>query len=346
MSLSVGIVGLPNAGKSTLFNALASRRLAETAPRPFTTIDPNEAVVAVPDSNLEKLAKIVSTSEESNVSRRSTLPPSEMSRKPEVVPATVTFIDIAGLIKGAHKGEGLGNQFLAKIREVNALVHVVRAFSDPNVSHQHAGHEPGSLKQILEDIEIVNLELELGGIEKKPTIYVLNTDEESLQSTVNSLQKNVQAVVGSQSAVVYLCAKLEEELIDLSEEERGEYLRQLGVKQSGLEKLIRRAYKLLNLITFYTIRGPASVESNSTTARQGQRIISAFSLVKGKSALEAAEKVHTDFAKKFIKAEVILVDRLLEIGDWKGAKEKGKVRLEGKDYVVQHGDVVEFKIGA
>src|SRR3989344_5292703 len=160
MSLSVGIVGLPNAGKSTLFNALATRRLAETAARPFTTIESHEAVVAVPDKNLEELTKLV---------------------KPEKSdPATVTFIDIAGLVKGAHKGEGLGNQFLGKIREVDAIVHVVRAFFDEKVSHPHTSHPVGSEHQILEDIELVNLELELGGIEKKPTIYVLNVDEEKV----------------------------------------------------------------------------------------------------------------------------------------------------------------------
>src|SRR3989338_6558005 len=160
MSLSCGIVGLPNAGKSTLFNALASQRLSETAAHPFTTIDPHEAVVSVPDRDLTELSKVINPE--------------------KTVPATVTFIDIAGLVKGAHQGEGLGNQFLAKIREVDALVHVVRAFVDPGVSHTGATHEPGSAEQIIEDIENVNMELELGGIAKRPTIYVLNIGEQNV----------------------------------------------------------------------------------------------------------------------------------------------------------------------
>jgi len=310
MSLSVGIVGLPNAGKSTLFNALAARRLAETAPRPFTTIDPHEAVVAVPDSDLEKLSQLI---------------------KPETtVPATVTFIDIAGLVKGAHKGEGLGNQFLGKIREVNAIVHVVRAFSDPAVSHPHPSHEPGTEAQALEDIEIVNLELELGGIEKRPTIFVLNSDEQKITDvSMNRFIDTVKQKFGGE--VVIVSAKLEEELIDLESNERRQYLQESGVKESGLEQVIKKAYVLLGLITFYTIKGGKEVH--------------AWSLKEGKTALDAAGEVHTDFAKNFIKAEVINVDELLALGEWKEAKEKGKVRLEGRDYVVKDGDVVEFKIG-
>src|SRR4030067_381691 len=189
-SVEVGIVGLPNAGKITLFNALASRRLAETAPRPFTTIDPHEAVIAIPDLNLDKLSQLI---------------------KPEkTVPASVTFIDIAGLVKGAHKGEGLGNQFLGKIREVDAIVHVVRAFSDPVVTHQHTSHEPGSIEQILEDIEVVNIELELGGIGKKPTIYVLNCDEDDLKN-MELIQKVEEKF---KEKALLISAKMEEDLID------------------------------------------------------------------------------------------------------------------------------------
>jgi small GTP-binding protein len=290
--LEVGIVGLPNTGKSTLFNALATRRLAETAPRPFTTIDPHEAVVPVPDRDLEKLSVLV--------------------KPKETVPATVTFIDIAGLVKGAHKGEGLGNQFLAKIREVDVIAHVVRVFKDKNVPHVHNKIDPK------EDIEIVNLELKLGGIEKKPTIYILNVDESQLGKKLD--------IPG-----IAISAKLEEELMDLDEKERKEYLDELGIKESGLEKLIKKSYELLGLITFYTIKGGEEVH--------------AWSIKKGSSALEAAEKVHTDFAKTFIKAEVIGVDKLLEMSNWKEAKEKGKVRLEGKDYIVQERDVIEFKVG-
>lgn len=289
MSLSVGIVGLPNVGKSTLFNALCARRLAETAQRPFTTIEPHEAVVAVPDKNLEKLHNIL-VSQYPNI---------------EVVPATVTFIDIAGLVKGASQGEGLGNQFLGKIREVDAIIHVVREFSDPQVVHVAGKIDPK------EDLEIVNLELELGGIVGKPMLVVYNVDEKD---------------VGKKGEGVYICAKLEEELIDLAPEERREYL-----PESGLEKLIKKAYDLLQLITFYTIKGGKEIH--------------AWGLKNGKTALAAAAEVHTDFAKNFIKAEVINVGKLLEAGGWKNAREKGYVRSEGRDYIVKDGDVIEFKIG-
>lgn len=308
MSLSVGIVGLPNAGKSTLFNSLASKRLAETASRPFTTIDPHEAAVPLPDENLGKLSELI---------------------KPEdTVPASVTFYDIAGLIKGAHKGEGLGNQFLGKIREVDAIVHVVRAFKDPQVVHQHPSHEPGSLEQVLDDIEIVNIELELGEVENKPTIYVLNTDESKIEETEKIADK-VEETFGGEAIV--LSAKMEEELIDLDKNEREQYLEEVGIKKPGLEKLIEKAYFLLSLIRFYTIKGGKEVH--------------AWSLREGSSALEAAATVHTDFADNFIKAEVINVEELLGVGGWKEAKEKGKVRLEGRDYVVEDKDVIEFKVG-
>jgi len=310
MSLSVGIVGLPNAGKSTLFNALAARRLAETAPRPFTTIDPHEAVVGIGDEKLEKLSELV---------------------KPEkTVPASVTFIDIAGLVKGAHKGEGLGNQFLAKIREVDAIVHAVRAFTNPEVSHQNPSGQPGSADQILEDIGIVNLELELGEIKGKPTIYVLNMDEGKIKDdSINQIIKEIKKKFGGEALAI--SAKLEEEFIDLEPEERKEYLKELGVEEGGLNRLIKKAYELLGLITFYTIKGGKEVH--------------AWSLKEGRTALDAAGEVHTDFAKNFIKAEVINVDELLALGEWKEAKEKGKVRLEGRDYIVKEGDVIEFKVG-
>lgn len=311
MTLSVGIVGLPNAGKSTFFNALAERRLAETAPRPFTTIEPHEASVAVPDPDLVKLSKLV---------------------KPEVtLPATVTFIDIAGLVKGAHQGEGLGNQFLAKIREVDAIVHVVRAFSDSFVTHSHPTHEPGTLEQALEDIEIVNLELELAGITGKHVIYVLNFGEKQLnEPIIEQAIASVENKFGKRAIAV--SAKLEEELTDLTPPERKELLSQMGIKESGLEKLIKAAYKTLELITFYTIKGGKEVH--------------AWSIKSGSSAIEAAQVVHTDFAKNFIKAEVISVSDLLALGGWKEASEKGKVRLEGRDYKVQDKDVIEFKIGS
>lgn len=304
MSLTVGIVGLPNAGKSTLFNALASRRLAATAVYPFTTIEPHEAVVAVPDETLVKLSALV---------------------KPEkTTPATVTFIDIAGLVKGAAQGEGLGNQFLAKIREVDAIVHVARGFTDENVPHPHGKLNPQ------EDIEVVKLELELGGIVGKPTLYVLNLGESQL-AQANDLFQPLQAAVGL-APVLAVAAKLEEELSDLDPSERRQYLKELGIGQTGLEKLILAAYKLLGLITFYTIKGGKETR--------------AWSLKQGTCALEAAGVVHTDFARGFIKAEVIGVGELLALGSWRQAQERGKVRLEGRDYVVANGEVVEFKIGA
>lgn len=321
MSLSVGIVGLPNAGKSTLFNALAARRLAETAARPFTTIEPHEAVVAVPDSNLAKLSKLI--------------------KPEETVAATVTFIDIAGLVKGAHQGEGLGNQFLGHIREVDAIAHVVGAFTNPVVLREDTQYEPGSFEQIKKDIEIVNLELELGGINKKPIIYVINTDEYVLgDASTQDLLNRIKEYFKEEAVAV--SARLEEELIDLEEGERGSYLTELGIEKTGLEQLIGRAYMLLDLITFYTIKGGKEIH--------------AWSLKKGGRAIEAAAEVHTDFAKNFIKAEVINIEELLQIGGlaphslgegvWRQAKEKGKVRLEGRDYIVADEDVIEFKIGS
>lgn len=311
MSLSVGIVGLPNAGKSTLFNALVARRLAETAPRPFTTIEPHEAVVAVPDKDLERLSELV--------------------QPDETVPATVTFIDIAGLVRGAHKGEGLGNQFLAKIREVDAIVHIVRAFENPEVPHQYPSYDPGSYKQVIEDIEVVNLELTLSEIEKKPVIYVLNVGEYDLSDS--SILHHVNYIKEKfKEEAVAISARLEEELIDLEEDERASYLSELGVKASGLKLLIQKAYMILDLITFYTIKGGREVH--------------AWSLKIGSRAIDAAERVHTDFAKKFIKAEVINVSELLSLSGWKEAKEKGHVRLEGRDYIIKDKDVIEFKVGA
>lgn len=316
MSLSVGIIGLTNAGKSTLFNALAARRLAETAPRPFTTIEPHEAVVAVPDENLEKLALLI--------------------HPEKVMPATVTFIDIAGLVKGAHQGEGLGNQFLAKIQEVDAIVHVVRAFADPSVSHPHASHDPGSEAQILEDIEIVNLELQLAAITSKPSIYVLNVGEKDVAK--NALSDEIKRAIRDNKQGMHvhndlvMSVKLEEDLIDFSKEERDQYLRESGIVESGLARLIRAAYGLLDLITFYTIKGGKEVHG--------------WSIKKGGTAIDAAGKVHSDFAQNFIKAETIGVDKLLVAGSWKSAKEKGVVRLEGRDYIVQDRDVIEFKVGS
>lgn len=325
--MKIGIVGLPNVGKSTLFNALLGRRIAKTAAYPFTTVEPHEAVVAVPDERLEKLAELIarSTSEESPSTTLGTRKPtSEVSKKPQIVPATVTFIDIAGLVKGANEGAGLGNQFLGKIREVDAIVHVVRVFNPSASSGQGIPHVMGDINPA-RDIEVVNLELELGGITGKPVIYVVNVDETSIKYQISSIKDIVGDV-----PVIAICAKLEEELSDLSPDERKTYLKELGIEETGLEKLIKEAYKILGLISFYTIKGGKEIH--------------AWSLRQGASALEAAGMVHSDFAKNFIKAEVMGVDDLLTIGGWKRAKEQGLIRLEGKDYIVQSGDVIEFLI--
>jgi len=263
--LSVGIVGLPNSGKSTLFNALLKKRVANVASYPFTTIEPNVGIVEVPDERLKKLAELI---------------------KPEkVVPAVVKFIDIAGLVKNAHKGEGLGNQFLAKIREVDAIIHILRAFEDESVAHYYGSIDPKR------DKEIVNIELELAGI-KKPTLYVLNCSEVSTHTHPEGVSIDAQT---------------------------GE----------GVEELIKEAYKLLGLISFYTIKGGKE--------------LTAWSLKKGGIALEAAGKVHTDMAKGFIKTEVISFNDLVVSGGWSQAKAGGRVRLEGKDYQIKNGDVAEFK---
>lgn len=305
MALSVGIVGLPNSGKSTLFNALLGRQMAEVGEYPFTTIKPHEGVVAVPDGKLGDLGNLGDL------------------REAKIIPATVTFIDIAGLVKDAHKGEGLGNQFLAKIREVDAVCQVVRVFENSNVAHYYGSIDPGR------DIEIVNLELELGEI-KKPAIYVANVDEKQLTVNRKSLIVNSQKELGIEA--IPICAKLEAELSEFSPEERWTYLKELGIEESGLDKLIKKAYALLGLITFYTIKGGKEVR--------------AWSLIKGKTAPEAAEEVHTDMAKGFIKAEVIEADELIEIGSWKKAQEQGKIRIEGRDYQIKDGEVVEFKFNS
>jgi len=265
MGLSIGIVGLPNSGKSTLFNALLKRQVAQVASYPFTTIEPNTGVVEVPDEDLERLAKVV--------------------RPGKVTPAAVLFIDIAGLVKNAHQGEGLGNQFLAKIREVDALVHIIRAFKDEGVAHYYGSLDPQR------DQKIVEIELELAEI-KKPTLLVLN-----------------QGTVSPSKGFLAVNARTGE----------------------GVDKLIKAAYHLLGLITFYTVKGGQEVR--------------AWAIKKGATALEAAGKVHTDMAQGFVKAEVAGLEDLVAFGGWQEAKRKGKVRLEGKDYPLADKEVVEFKFG-
>lgn len=370
MSLSVGIVGLPNVGKSTLFNSLLSRRMAPVGAHPFTTVKPNTGVVRVSDTRLEKLTRLI--------------------KPAKSTAATVTFVDIAGLVKGAHKGEGLGNEFLSQIRGVDVICHVVREFSDMNVEHVMGSVDP------LRDREVIRTELGLKDLEtlerakvgkrldralqsaieklitalnadkpttlvklskdegdavhhiqlltSKPVFYVLNVAEEDLEE----LKVEVKKLAGRLKNCVVVCAKLEEELIDFDEKERVAYRKEVGIRGSGLDRVIAKAHDLLNLLTFYTVKGAGSASAKparrqgKATARQGE--VRAWSIGRGLTAIEAASKVHSDFAKHFVKAYVISVDELLKFEGWKQAKEKGKIRREGKGYVVKDGDVVEFKV--
>jgi ribosome-binding ATPase YchF (GTP1/OBG family) len=296
MSLKIGIVGLPNVGKSTLFKALTKKQV-DIANFPFTTVDPNIAVVPVLDRNLDKLAEIF---------------------KPDkVTPATIEFVDIAGLVKEAHLGKGLGNQFLAEIRETNIIVEVVRVFSaqggPASGGEDQVAHVEGSIDPE-RDIKIIEKELKEAEIEK-PTIYVFNVGSDSDY-------KIPEGVTG-----LAIPVKDDMEIAELSEEERKE----LGMKTSGLlDELIRICYDTLDLITFYTIKGGKEVRATK--------------IKKGSGILEAAGDIHSDFRENFAKAEVVGVGKLIENGSWQGAREKGLIRTEGKEYIVQDGDVMEFKI--
>ena len=298
MPLSIGIVGLPNAGKSTLFNALVKGHQARVADYPFTTIEPNVGMVEVPDERLDKIATIL--------------------KLPKKIPATIKFIDIAGLVKNAHKGEGLGNQFLSYIREVDAIIHVIDGFSK-NSSPEDAK-------------EIINIELELAEI-KKPTLYAMNIKENDIKkSEIRSTKSETQG------NTINISAKMEEELTDLSDNEAKQYLESYGLGQSGLVRLIKESYKLLNLITFYTLILRSSV-SGSRSAGQ----IQAWPILANTKAPQAAGKVHTDMERGFIAADVCHYIDLIDSGGWQEAREKGKLRTEGKDYTIQDGDVVLFK---
>lgn len=279
--MEIGIVGLPNVGKSTLFNALVQGHQAKVADYPFTTIEPNIGMVEVPDERLDKIAAIL--------------------KLPKKIPATIKFIDIAGLVKNAHQGEGLGNQFLSHIREVDAIIHVLDGFSKDS--------NPEEAK------EIVNIELKLAGI-KKPTLYVLNVAENKLHEPVKK-------------DTIYISAKMEEELTDLSDNEAKQYLQSYGLAQSGLVRLINESYKLLNLITFYTLIPNKQVQ--------------AWPILKDTTAPQAAGKVHTDMERGFIAADVCHYIDLIDAGGWQEAQHKGELRTEGKDYTIEDGDVVHFK---
>lgn len=295
--MKIGIVGLPNVGKSTLFQALTKKQV-DTSNYPFATIDPNIGVVEVPDERLYKLAKL--------------------SKSQKVVPAIVEFVDIAGLVKGAAEGEGLGNKFLTHIREVDAICHVVRAFENESIIHVSGRPDPQS------DYEIIRTELELKDLESKEFINLLSKKPELVVFNVSG--KNVEIPKIQNSIAINIGE--ENNISSLSAEEQKE----LGVK-SGLAELIKKAYELLGLITFFTTGDPpAGGESR------------AWTIPENSTAKRAGRAIHSDFEEKFIRADVIFWEKLLEAGSWSKARDQGLLRSEGKEYIVQDGDVIEFKI--
>lgn len=365
MNLSVGIVGLPNVGKSTLFNALLKKQQALAANYPFATIEPNVGIVPVPDERLTKLAEITRLEE-------------KMSQLPPIKSATVEFVDIAGLVKGASEGAGLGNKFLSHIREVSVIAHVVRAFEDENIIKEGAvdpksDYETISTELILADMQTLQKIAENRKIEPikkqavekllialnngKPARSVLLTEEEKesvkdlwllsgkeeiIVLNVSEAQYNpesIKKILGEYASLlgvplekcVVICAKIESDLSELNEDEQKQYLFDLGLTASGLERLIQKAYATLGLISFLTC---------------GEKEVRAWTIKKGITAQLAAGEIHTDFIKKFIKAEIVGYDDFIVFNGWKSARENGKARQEGRDYIIQDGDVVEFKIGS
>jgi hypothetical protein len=360
MSLSIGIVGLPNAGKSTLFNALLKQRKAATAIHPFTTIEPNVGIICVPDIRLQKIKRIL--------------------KLKSTIPATIKFVDIAGLVKGAHKGEGLGNQFLSHIREVSTLILIFRLFENKNVSHVEGKISPQNdietilteliladmktLQKKIEEIrgkansgdkkasfefdtlEKLNLHLNkemlaaevpltkdekkmvrpLNLLTMKPILYVANISESDLpKPKISALPEIPKKVFES---LVFVSAKLEEEFSDLEKKEVKEYLSSIGMKRSSLDNLIRDAYKLLNLITFYT---------------KTEDYVQAWPIKNGSTVLRAAGKIHTDFVKKFIRAEILSYNNLVDSQSILEASKKGLIHAVGKKYKVQNRDIIHFK---
>ena len=359
--MKLGIVGLPNVGKSTLFNAITNAG-AEAANYPFCTIEPNVGVVPVPDKRLDVLA--------------------EMYHPEKYTPAIVEFVDIAGLVKGASKGEGLGNKFLSHIREVDAIAHVVRCFDDSNVIHVDGSVDPAR------DVEVINMELIFSDLEVlgrridkvrkdmkgdktlagqlelfervysameegrtarsldytedeaailedvrlltlKPVLYIANIGEDDIGNEDNDYVKKLREIAaGEKASVISVCAGIEAEIAQLEEDEKKEFLADLGIEESGLDHLVRASYALLGLISYLTA-GPKEVR--------------AWTIVKGTKAPQAAGKIHSDFERGFIRAEIVSFDDLVACGSMNAAKEKGLVRSEGKDYVIKDGDVVLFR---
>jgi len=294
MGLRCGIVGLPNVGKSTLFNAVTQTASAEAANYPFCTIEPNIGIVSVPDTRLDEIARIGGSA--------------------EIIQTQIEFVDIAGLVRGASKGEGLGNQFLSHIREVDAVVHMLRCFKDDDVTHVEGDVDP------IRDAEIIELE---------PVLYVCNVSEDEVADG-NEFVRKVEAKAAAENAkAIWISAKIESEIAVLdSEEEKEMFLESIGLKETGLAKLIRAAYQLLGLITYFTV-GPKEAR--------------AWTIHNGMVAPQAAGVIHTDFEKGFIRAETIAYDDYVKYKGEAGSKEVGKLRLEGKEYIVKDGDVMHFR---
>ncbi len=364
MSFRCGIVGLPNVGKSTLFNALTSTQNAEAANYPFCTIDPNTGTVIVPD---DREAKLIA-----------------MYNPKKVVPTTIEFVDIAGLVKGASKGEGLGNQFLSHIREVDAIIHIVRCFENDNVIHVDNKVDPKSdietieTELILKDLETIDKRIDRSGktaksgdkeakkeleilsqlkehleggrmakyftdslskeqiaivnslhlLTDKPVVYVANVDEAGING--NQYSEIVSEIARKEDArFLILSVQIESEIAQLeTDEEKQDFLKEMGIEESGLSRLIKEAYKLLNLITFFTA---------------GEKEVHSWTLEKGSTAPQAAGEIHTDFEKGFIRAEIMKYDDLISLGSEQAVKEKGLLKIEGKEYIVQDGDIVYFR---